>query len=257
MRTVLLCHAEDVLTRDGLSRWLGSFSELVGILLVEEDGGRRRERVRSEVRRSGWLRFLFDVLPFRLWRRVFHARAERAWRHATLAKLRAAYPAAVDVPTCTVSDPNAEAARAFLAELAPDLALARLKSLLRPEVFRIPAQGVFVLHPGVCPEYRNAHGCFWALASGDPERVGATLLRIDEGIDTGPVYGYYTYDFDPKTEPPGVIQGRVVYENLDAIQATLDAVVAGTAQPVDTQGRTSRVWGQPRLSAYFRIGRRA
>src|SRR5436309_328007 len=28
----------------------------------------------------------------------------------------------------------------------------------------LPARGTFVLHTGICPEYRNAHGCFWALA---------------------------------------------------------------------------------------------
>jgi len=36
------------------------------------------------------------------------------------------------------------------------------------------------MHPGICPEYRNSHGCFWALANDDPERVGVTLLQIDK-----------------------------------------------------------------------------
>ena len=48
------------------------------------------------------------------------------------------------------------------------------------------------MHPGICPEYRNSHGCFWALARRDLDHVGATLLQIDEGSDTGPVYAYYT-----------------------------------------------------------------
>ena len=39
--------------------------------------------------------------------------------------------------------------------------------------------GTFVMHPGICPEYRNAHGCFWALANRDLARVGMTLLRAD------------------------------------------------------------------------------
>ena len=51
------------------------------------------------------------------------------------------------------------------------------------------------MHPGICPEYRNAHGCFWALANRDLNKVGMTLLRIDKGVDTGPTFGYYTYPY--------------------------------------------------------------
>ena len=68
--------------------------------------------------------------------------------------------------------------------------------ILKRTIFEIPRAGTFVLHPGICPEYRNAHGCFWALANRDLDRVGMTLLRVDAGIDTGPVYLHGTCDFD-------------------------------------------------------------
>jgi methionyl-tRNA formyltransferase len=106
------------------------------------------------------------------------------------------------------------------------------------------------MHPGICPEYRNAHGCFWALARNDPGRVGMTLLRIDAGIDTGPVYGYYRCAFDSARDSHIVIQNRVVLDNLDALAARLREVAAGRARPLDTSGRASAEWGQPWLSAY-------
>src|SRR5678809_621983 len=80
-----------------------------------------------------------------------------------------------------------------------------------------PRVGTFVLHPGICPEYRNAHGCFWALANRDLGNVGMSLLKIDAGVDTGPVYGYYRCDFDEKSETHVVIQERVVFDNLDEL----------------------------------------
>jgi len=120
-------------------------------------------------------------------------------------------------------------------------------------VFELARFGTYALHPGICPEYRNAHGCFWALARRDLGRVGMTLLRIDRGIDTGPVLLQATYPFDEVRESHHVIQGRVVFENLDRIGHTLLAVARGQSPPpVDTAGRDSAVWGQPRLSSYLR-----
>jgi methionyl-tRNA formyltransferase len=117
--------------------------------------------------------------------------------------------------------------------------------------------GTFVMHPGVCPEYRNAHGCFWALAEGDRARVGMTLLKVDRGVDTGPVYGYYSYDFDELNESHVRVQHRVVLENLDALRSKLLEIYEGRAEPLDTRGRRSAVWGQPWLSRHLAIRRRA
>ena len=135
------------------------------------------------------------------------------------------------------------------------MVIARCKTLIKKEIFEIPHDGTFVLHPGMCPEYRNAHGCFWALANDEPEKVAMTLLKIDAGVDTGPVYGYYTYDFDIQNETPGIIHNRVVYDNLDELKIKLHEIHEGKAVRIDTQGRKSNVWGQPWLSRYLRIMR--
>lgn len=256
MRTVLICHEEAVLTRDGLARWLASFSDLAGIVAIREEG-RVAKRIAAELRRSGWLGLL-DVLLYRLFHYLFLARGDRAHEHALLASLRTRYrELRPDLPVLTVTNPNSEETRRFVTDLAPDLAVVRCKFLLRPELFDIPPHGMFVMHPGICPEYRNAHGCFWALVNDDLGRVGMTLLKIDRGVDTGPVYGYFTYPFDEVRESHTVVQQRVVYENLPDIAATLEAVVRGDARPIDTTGRQSHVWGQPRLSSYVRWKTRA
>ena len=145
----------------------------------------------------------------------------------------------------------------FLRDTRPDIVIARCKQLLKRKLIATARHGVFVMHPGICPEYRNAHGCFWALAERDLDRVGMTLLRIDAGIDTGPVYGYYRYPYDERNESYAVIQYRVVLENLDAVAARLREIVSGTAQPLDTQGRASAIWGQPWLSRYIKWRRAA
>ena len=251
MRTLLICHEDATLDREGLARWFGSFSTFVGTVVIREPGGRLRKRIAREVKRVGWLRFL-DVLAFRAFYRLRHAAVDQEWERRELDRLRHRYAANPSAPEIVVSSPNSPEAQAFIAAQQPDLVIARCKTLLSERVFSIPALGTFVMHPGVCPEYRNAHGCFWAMANGDRDNVGMTLLRIDRGVDTGPVFGYFRIDADP-LESHVIMQHRVVFDHLDAIRDKLREIEAGTAERIDTSGRASATWGQPWLSAALKV----
>ena len=256
-RSVLICHRGATLDADGLSRWLASFSDLSGVILLDEPPGRTMQRVRAQVKRTGVLRLL-DVFAFRAWYRLRHAKSDRRFEQDAVEKLKTRFgDAALSAPVLRTRSVNSPEAIAFLHECRPDFVVARCTTLLKPAVFQIPSAGTYVLHPGVCPEYRNAHGCFWALAQRDVERVGLTLLRIDAGIDTGPIYGYFSYPFDERGESHIRIQQRVLLENLDAIRDRLLAAVCGAAPPIDARGRHSATWGQPWLSAYIRWKRAA
>jgi formyl transferase-like protein len=255
MRTLLICHDGADLDREGLARWLGSFSEYAGTVVIREPRRRLRRRIAREVARVGAWRFL-DVLAFRAHYALARAAGDREWQADALGRLRSAYPARPDAPALVVASPNSADAEAFIRRQQPDLVIARCKTLLAERVFSIPRLGTFVLHPGICPEYRNAHGCFWAMAAGDAGNVGATLLRIDTGVDTGPVFGYFRVDADP-FESHIVTQHRAVLEHLDAIRDRLLEIEAATANPIDTAGRASAAWGQPWLSAALRIRARA
>jgi hypothetical protein len=226
---------------------------LAGLIIIRETPGRLWRASRREIRRIGWLKFL-DVLAFRAYARLLLAAGDEAWKTRAVARLRDRYPADLDaVPRIVVSSPNSEESREFLRRLQPDLAIARCKVILKREIFEIPRVGTFVMHPGICPEYRNAHGCFWALVNRDLERVGMTLLKVDAGIDTGPVYLHGTYDIDEVRETHTVIQHRAVIENLDEIGRMLLALCGGQQVPtINTEGRRSATWGQPRLTEYLR-----
>jgi len=93
------------------------------------------------------------------------------------------------------------------------------------------------------------------MATGDRGNVGMTLLRIDRGVDTGPVFGHFRIDVPPG-ESHVIAQHRTVVEHLDAIRDKLIAIAAGAAAPIDTSGRRSATWGQPWLSAFLAMRRR-
>jgi methionyl-tRNA formyltransferase len=257
MKTLLICHDGAQIDQAALARWLKSFSDLVGIVIIQEPRSRIWRRVRREFERTGFLRFL-DVLAFRLYYQIFLLGKDRRWERQELREKCLIY---ADIPSDTAilktSSPNSQESEAFIRSLNPDLVLARCKVLLKESVFSISAKGTFVMHPGICPEYRNAHGCFWALANRDLNKVGMTLLRIDKGVDTGPAFGYYSYPFDEIHESHVVIQHRVVMENLDALRSKLLEIFNGTAIPLNTSGRLSATWGQPRLTKYLEWKSRA
>lgn len=249
MKTVLICHDGDVFDQQALPRWLASFSDMVGMVVLRERADQIRRRVKREIERSGWLR-LGDIVAFRLYYKLFLNRQYRTWAAATITQLQQRYGDAPQVPIVYSHTPNSTEVEAFVRNCQPDIMIARCRFILKERVFGIPTVGTFVMHPGICPEYRNAHGCFWALARRDVNKVGMTLLRVDAGVDTGPIFGYFTYDFDEKRESHLVIGQRCISENFELIATKLKEVAAGRAKCIPINGRQSGVWGQPWMTKY-------
>ena len=50
----------------------------------------------------------------------------------------------------------------------------------------LPPHGILNVHPSLLPRHRGATPIPATIAAGDPEG-GVTVIRMDEGIDTGPV----------------------------------------------------------------------
>src|SRR2546427_11188633 len=119
MKTLLVCHHDAPLHRLGMARWLGSFSDLSGIVEIHESRDRLWRRVRREIGRVGTLRFL-DVLAFRTYERLRLAAADRAWEPRGVARLCAASPPSPPAgPIPGTSAPNSPATAAALRDEAP------------------------------------------------------------------------------------------------------------------------------------------
>jgi hypothetical protein len=251
IRTVLICHEDDLLNREGFARWLASFTQVVGIVVLRETKKRKFRRIVREVQRVGLFRFI-DVISMRIYYKLRLAAQDKHWENNKLNELRGLYPnLSESIPILIISNPNLTEAQEFIRSVAPEMIFARCKQLLHERIFSLAPYGTWVIHPGICPEYRNAHGCFWALAQRDLANVGLTLLRVDKGVDTGPVYAYYSYPFDERNETYMMIMHRCLFDNLEQIKAKIIEIYQGTARAIDTQGRRSKEWGQPWLSKYL------
>lgn len=70
---------------------------------------------------------------------------------------------------------------------APDLiVVAAYGQLLPPALLELPPHGCLNVHASLLPKYRGASPIQAALLNGDPE-TGVTLMRMDTGLDTGPM----------------------------------------------------------------------
>lgn len=75
-----------------------------------------------------------------------------------------------------------------LAELEPDAIVVVAYGLLLPrEIIELPRAGCINVHASLLPRWRGAAPVEAALLAGDAE-TGVSLMRMDEGLDTGPVY---------------------------------------------------------------------
>ena len=126
------------------------------------------------------------------------------------------------------SDPEFQAR---LRELAPDACpVVAYGALIPRSALDIPAQGWVNLHFSLLPAWRGAAPVQHALIAGD-EVTGASTFLIEEGLDTGPVFGVMTERIRPR-DTAGDLLSRLAEGGAGLLVATMDGLADGSLQPV-------------------------
>ncbi|MEO8082881.1 MAG: methionyl-tRNA formyltransferase [Ardenticatenales bacterium] len=126
---------------------------------------------------------------------------------------------------------GAEAALAALADLAPDLVVvAAYGLLLPPAVLDRPRYGALNVHASLLPRWRGAAPIQRAILAGDPE-TGVTIMRMDAGLDTGPMVAKGTTPIGPDDTAVELTE-RLAVLGAHLLVATLPAWFDGTALAV-------------------------
>ena len=74
-----------------------------------------------------------------------------------------------------------------LALWAPDLiVVAAFGQILRQDVLNLPPYGCVNVHASLLPRWRGAAPIQAAILNGD-EQTGVTIMKMDPGVDTGPI----------------------------------------------------------------------
>jgi methionyl-tRNA formyltransferase len=103
-------------------------------------------------------------------------------------------------------------------------------ALVPPVALEIPRHGWINLHFSLLPAWRGAAPVQHAIWHGD-EFTGASVFGIEEGLDTGPVYGTLTEQIRP-TDTAGDLLERLAVDGAGLLVTVLDGIEAGAVQPV-------------------------
>jgi methionyl-tRNA formyltransferase len=142
--------------------------------------------------------------------------------------------AARGIPVRTPARLRDPAEHAAFAALQADIAVVAAYGLILPRpVLDAPRHGCINIHASLLPRWRGAAPIQRAILAGDRES-GITIMRMDEGLDTGPMLLRAAVPIGPQTtagelhDALAALGARLIVEAL-ALLATGDA--AATPQP--------------------------
>ncbi|MDR6417116.1 methionyl-tRNA formyltransferase [Pseudarthrobacter sulfonivorans] len=156
-----------------------------------------------------------------------------------------------------------DAVTAQIAAAKPDVAaIVAYGGLIPRAALDVPPHGWINLHFSLLPAWRGAAPVQRAVIAGD-DVTGAVTFLLEEGLDTGPVFGTLTEGVGPN-DTAGALLERLSHSGAVLLSQTLSAVEAGKAAPQPQAGDVSLApkltiedgrldWKQPALA----VGRRA
>jgi methionyl-tRNA formyltransferase len=157
---------------------------------------------------------------------------------------------------------DAEATAAISAAKPDVAAIVAYGGLVPPAALTVPRHGWVNLHFSLLPAWRGAAPVQRSVIAGD-DVTGAVTFRLEEGLDTGPVFGTLTETVGPE-DTAGELLERLSHSGAVLLAQTLSAIEAGKAAPVPQAGDVTLApkltledgrinWAHPALA----IGRQA
>lgn len=135
------------------------------------------------------------------------------------------------IETLTPPRPSDPQFLSRLADLAVDCApVVAYGGLIPPQALALPRHGWVNLHFSLLPAWRGAAPVQHAVLAGD-EITGACTFLLDEGLDTGPVFGAVTEPIRT-ADTSGDLLARLSHSGATLLVATMDGIAAGRLRPV-------------------------
>ncbi len=123
-----------------------------------------------------------------------------------------------------------ETTQGALRALAPDLmVVAAYGKILPPAVLDLPRCAAVNVHASLLPRHRGASPIAHALLCGDHE-TGVSIMRMEVGLDTGPVYRRDTLPIDG-SDTCGTLTLKLALLGAQALVAALPGILSGTLIP--------------------------
>lgn len=157
-----------------------------------------------------------------------------------------------------------EAFVAELKELDPDLiVVAAYGQILPRAILDLPPNGCLNVHASLLPKYRGASPIQAAILNDDPES-GVTIMRMDEGLDTGDIVSMEATPILPEDDAQ-VLHDRLARIGGELLLRTIPGYVTGDIvprpQPVEGVSHVGKIaksdgavdWTKPARSIWCQV----
>ena len=124
------------------------------------------------------------------------------------------------------------------------LVVAAYGKILRPDILYAAREGAWNVHPSLLPKYRGAAPVERAIMNGE-RQTGVTIMRMDEGLDTGPIALQRTVEVPPEMTG-GELTDLLAHVGGEAIVDVLSSMETGTVTL--TEQDSLRATDAPKLS---------
>ncbi len=112
----------------------------------------------------------------------------------------------------------------------PDIIIvAAYRQILPESVLAIPKYGCINLHASLLPKYRGAACVQAAILNGD-DRTGVTVMKMDKGLDTGPILAQKTVNIDAE-DTAGTLHDKLARLAGEILDYALKSYVSGKLTP--------------------------
>jgi methionyl-tRNA formyltransferase len=134
------------------------------------------------------------------------------------------------LPTIQPEKLRDEEAMRQLAAWKPDLiVVAAYGQILKPEVLDLPPHGCLNVHASLLPRWRGASPIQAAILHGD-EKTGVTIMKMDAGMDTGPVLSQREISIEGD-DTGGSLSAKLAALGAELLGETLPAYLSGALKP--------------------------
>ena len=132
------------------------------------------------------------------------------------------------LPAYQVASLKAPEQRQPIVNAQPDLiVVAAFGLILGRSILNLPARGCVNLHASLLPKYRGASPISAAIAQGD-QQTGVTLMRMERGLDTGPMLAVAREPILPN-DTTSSLTARLADIAADLLLQHLAAILSGIA----------------------------
>ncbi|MHB8421949.1 MAG: methionyl-tRNA formyltransferase [Leptospirales bacterium] len=139
------------------------------------------------------------------------------------------------IPVMTPETLKTEDVLSSLFEWKPDvIVVVAYGKILPKRILEYPRWGCINVHASLLPKLRGASPIQWAIRN-DFSETGLTLMKMDEGMDTGPVLSQVSFDLS-LNETTSSLTAKMMSVGPGFMRTKLNEYLAGRLGPVPQEG---------------------